>query len=230
MKQKHPYNLSKIGYLVIAILIAWFGYFVYQYITLTRVSGIVVENKSSIEYLPPPSSSDHYKWKTDTPYTVVNYFSMDCPHCKKLDLIEEENRGKYEKSFNLIYRHSPLPSQPLSGEKAVIAECVYQQSGDKGMFALISDSYANYRSFTKDNKWVIDIAKKYVQDGSSLDSCISSSEMKAFINNKKIEAVSQGVQGTPTIGVFKDDVLMFRDTIGERGVKRVMDYLASEVK
>lgn len=231
MKKKSTHTFFKIEYFIVSILIVWVGYFVYQYKGSDNVS--LVENagsKSEIDFLPPPNALDHYKWKSNSPYTVVNYFSMDCPNCREVDATEEKYKTIYEKSFSLIYRHSPLPSQPLSGEKAVIAECVYQQSGNEGMFAFISDSYANYRSFAKDNKWVIDIAKKYVQDSSSLGNCFSSSEMKAFINNKKIEAVSQGVEGTPTIGVFKGDVLMFRVTIGGKGVKRIMDYLASEVK
>ena len=74
--------------------------------------------------VPPLSENDMYKWKGSGPYTVVNYFSLDCPHCLKLDKIENEQYLKYREHFSLVYRHSPLTDiQIYSGGKAVISEC-----------------------------------------------------------------------------------------------------------
>lgn len=226
MKYKNRDISSKIEYFITAVLVVWFGYFVYQYYTDREISSLAQE-QSGIEFLPPPNASDHYKWKNDeTPYTIVNYFSMDCPHCKELDAIEEKNRIAYEKAFSLIYRHSPLAIQPLSGEKAVIAECVYNQLGDEEMFKFISDSYVHYEAFSRNNVWIQNLAKKYSKNISLLEGCFSGEEMKGFINDKKNEAASYGVRGTPTIAVFKEGVLLLRlDTVGENSVRRVMDYL-----
>ncbi len=183
-----------------------------------------------VEFLPLPDSTDHYKWKADSPYTIVSYFSLDCPHCRKLDEIEEKHKDSYDTAFTLVYRHSPLPSQPLSGQKALIAECVYEQSGDEGMFKYITDSYKNYRFITKNNDWTIDIAKKYVDDSQKLDTCIASDEMALRISRFKNKAISYNVLGTPTIGLFKDGVLMRRfDISGEIPVKAVMDYLVEQM-
>ena len=218
---------SDIGIVVVCV---WMGYLVYSY-KIGRISGEGKPSLLAIEFLPAPSGSEHYKWKSTSVYTVVNYFSMDCPHCRALDTIEAENKDSYQKAFSLIYRHSPLAIHPLSAGKAVIAECVYSQSGDEKMFAFISDTYANYQASARDNNWVMDIAKKYVPDTKNLTECSSSDSMKKKIEQQKLEALSYGVNGTPTIGVFKDETLGFRlDTRGETIIKRVMDYLASEVK
>lgn len=221
-------NIFIIG--LIILLIIWFVYLCIRYQKSSNSDKESKEIESSIAYLPPPNESDHYKWKADSPYTIVNYFSLDCPHCKAIDELEEKNKSKYDTAFTLIYRHSPLSIQPLSGEKAVIAECVFKQSGDTGMFAYVSDAYKHYKTFAKDNIWTLDIARNYVANKDALSKCIDALETKKQVNEQKNKALSYGVYGTPTIGVFKNGELILRlDISGEVPVKGVMDFLAEQV-
>jgi protein-disulfide isomerase len=222
---KNKDNLTILKYVLIGMLCIWIGYLLYQYKSIKNpvVTG---EYTGAIDFLPTPSALDHYKWKSDSPYTLVNYFSMDCPHCRALDTIEDENKTTYQKAFTLIYRHSPLDIQPLSAGKAAIAECVYNQSGDEKMFVFISDTYSHYQAVAKNNEWVVGIAKKYVSDSILLKQCIVSDGARRKIEQQKIQALSYGVTGTPTIAVFKSNILIFRlDTRGDAVVKRVIDYI-----
>ncbi len=178
--------------------------------------------------VPALSENDYYKWKSESPYTVVNYFSLDCPHCLKLDEAENKNYTSYKDSFSLVYRHSPLTDiQPYSGEKAVLAECVQRDAGTENMFLFISDIYAHYKT-EGDMLWTSSVAKKYVKDKEGLNACTQSKEVRNFIIKKRIEALSYGVNGTPTIIVFKNNVQVARfDMISEGGALRIMNSLVA---
>jgi protein-disulfide isomerase len=181
--------------------------------------------------VPSLSESDMYKWKSSGPYTVVNYFSLDCPHCLELDKIENEQYLKYREHFSLVYRHSPLTDiQPLSGGKAVITECVRRNSSAERMFLFISDVYENYRE-ENSNHWVEEMAKKYVDDQKKLEECVGSEEVKDFITKKRKEALSYNINGTPTLAVFKDGAQVARfDRPSASVAKKIMDSLVGSVK
>ncbi len=181
--------------------------------------------------VPSLSGTDYYKWKSNSPYTVVNYFSLDCPHCLKLDKIENEKRFLYKEHFSLVYRHSPLTDiQIYSGGKAVISECVRSDSGTEKMFLFITDIYENYRG-EEDNYWVEEIAKKYVEDKKKLQGCINSEEVKDLIIKKRKEALSYNINGTPTLIIFKDGVQIARfDRTTASIAKKIMDSVVAQNK
>jgi protein-disulfide isomerase len=182
--------------------------------------------------VPRLSENDYYKWKSDSPYTIVNYFSLDCPYCLELDKIENENYTHYKSAFSLIYRHSPLTDiQPLSGGKAVISECVRRDSGTEKMFLFITDVYENYRDGKVDNLWVEEIAKKYLVDQKKLAECVQSKEVRDFIIKKRKEALSYNINGTPTLVVFKDGVQVARfDRPSASASKKILDALVKVEK
>ncbi|MDB5259778.1 MAG: hypothetical protein JWN37_9 [Candidatus Nomurabacteria bacterium] len=205
---------------VLILIIIGFSYFVFsnQNVKPSFPS-------SDIEPMMVPSLTDHYKWKSNSIYTIVNYFSMDCPSCRRGDEMENKFKEDYQKHFNLIYRHSPLPDiQPESAGRAAIAECVFEQSGDEGMFNFISDFYKSYNDLRKDNDWVLNIADKYVNDTKTMRECSVSERMKEKISEDKKLSLAYGVNGTPTLGVFKNGILEVRfDTINDQFMKRIMD-------
>lgn len=187
-----------------------------------------VTSITTLEPLPSPNSRDHYAWvASSSRLTVVNYFSLDCPFCREVFFLEEKNKERYGKVFSLVYRHSPLVSQPLSAEKSSIAECVYRQSGDEGMFRFLSGVYNEYQEFAKTNDWVLTFAEKHVTNKVELKECVASDEIKDFINSAKQKALMYGVSRTPTVAVFKDGVLILRlNGTGEASVRRVLDSLS----
>ncbi len=176
--------------------------------------------------VPPPRADDRYRWKTDSPITVVNYFSIDCPHCRELFALESKREIFYKNTFSLIYRHSPLPTiQPLSGEKAVIAECVREQSSDAQMFNFIRSVFESYPESQDNNDWVKSIASKFVKNQEKLGECVKGEGVKT-VDRERIDALSHEVYGTPTIVVFQDEKPILRlDKTSAQIAIRIMDTL-----
>jgi protein-disulfide isomerase len=184
------------------------------------------EGKVNTNSIPFPHANDRFKWKTDSPIVVVNYFSLDCPHCRELYVLENKRKPFYENMFSLIYRHSPLPTiQPLSGGKAIIAECVRAQSGDVGFFNLVESIFNSYPESHSDNEWVKSIALSYVQDENEFNTCLDGDGVTVVEKETK-EALSHQVYGTPTIVIFQEGVEVLRlDRTNARIVMRIMDTL-----
>ncbi len=178
-------------------------------------------------YLPPPSDSDHYKIRNvGNTITIVNFFSMDCVHCRKAYLFEEKLLAKYGDKVNLVYRQNPLPEiQPLSPEKALIAECVYNQGGDETMFRFITDVYINFDIVNQNNNWIKKIAEKYVDNKEKLTSCIADPKEKEKISIAKNKAIASDVTRTPTIAIYQGSKLIERnDGMNENNVAKSLEY------
>ncbi len=194
--------------------------------TPSDVSESFTDTPESTSDIPPPQENDRYKWKTDSDITLINYFSLDCPHCRELFIEESERQPFYENTFNLIYRHSPLPNiQPLSGGKAVMAECVRMQSGDQGFYDFIESVYSMYRENHSDNEWVEALALDFVPDEKIFTKCLLS-EGPRIVERAHKETLSHRVYGTPTIAIFRDGTEVLRlDKTNVETVLRIMDSL-----
>lgn len=178
--------------------------------------------------IPAPNENDHYRFKSNSKYTLVIYASTDCIYCRKFDTYLENNLPKYENKFNLVYRYAPLSSDlNLSSEKALISECVYNQGGDKKMFEFIKDMHSNYKTGEANNGWVKDIAKNHVSNRGGFSDCLNNKDMQSKVINFKIKSVATGITGVMTVGVFNNGVLVSRfDRISDVLVIKLIDYLA----
>lgn len=156
------------------------------------------------------SLEDHYKWRAGSDITVISYYSIDCPYCRELYLAESKYKTLYENTFSLVYRPSPLPDlQPLSLEKAVIAECVFRQSGEDEMFLFLNDVFTNYSLTQENNDWVEKIANKYIKNQELFSMCRDGEGLKTVIKQSK-QALADSVFGTPTIIVMKGNETIIR--------------------
>ncbi len=184
------------SFLVLAIILA-------RLVTSQQTEVTLTGNSSSPEdRVPSPSLEDHYKWRSGSPVTVINYFSPDCPHCRELFLKEEELRNFYKDTFSLIYRHSPLPLiQPLSFEKSVIAECVFEETNEEQFFAFLKEVFLKYQREQNNNEWVKKISNSYVSNQDRFTDCVSSAGREEIERDLEV-SLAHGVYGTPTIIVF----------------------------
>ncbi len=131
---------------------------------------------------------------------IVNYFSLDCPQCRSAFIKEEESKDRY-RNINVYYRQNPLDIQPLSGDKAIIAECIFSENGNGKYYEFILDSFTNYVD-SKNNDWILGLAKKYMKDPVSFNSCLHSDKAKANVTNQKIKNIGDGIAYTPTLLIF----------------------------
>lgn len=204
MKKKEPILL-----ILICLVLVWIlylsGVYFFESNRYRKLSN------SEIKKLQAPTSNDHYKWKSKSHYTVVVYFSIDCPNCIKLFKAEDGHKNEYSRVFSLIYRNYPLlNSEPLAFQKAIVAECVYNQGGDEKMFSFISKMYNEYSKTESNMDLVEALASEYVINPTLLKVCIDDKNTADKIISERDNASQQWVTGTPTIGVFKDNILLGR--------------------
>lgn len=183
---------------------------------------------AEVDIYAVPSITDHYKKRDqNATITLVNYFSFDCDHCRESYRMEDDLLQKY-KDHNpvaIIYRHNPLPSQPLSYEKALLSECVFKQTDDATLFAFIQDVYSSYSATAKDNEWMRSIAYQHVSSKREFDYCVSDPAMKSMLEKQKNENIVSSITYTPTVLIFKDGVFVKKyDAIGEVFATRILEY------
>lgn len=193
-------------YFLLLFLIIFISLFLYK----KSFKEIINKNEQQIvtnnQEVDPPNSSDKYKIRDDNAtYTVINYYSLDCIYCQRLWLVEnqENNESKLKGKINLIYRSTSLFSQPLSGEKALISECLYSISNTENYFKFINNIYnmGDYINTQKNNDWIKKEAEKYV-DKEKLAQCINNPNNKKLIQDQKNKDIIQNIKFTPTLVVF----------------------------
>lgn len=177
-----------------------------------------------------PNSEDHYKIKnSNAKVTIINYFSLDCSHCRKMYELEEiflKTNPEGLTNINIIYRHNPLEIQPLSQEKALMSECVYKQLGDEGFFAFIGNVYSTYTStMHTGNDWVKKLAFEVIPSQKDFSSCLESDEAKNIVQKQKTENILQGINYTPTLIVFIDGKFVKKyDNIGGKTAIEIVKH------
>ena len=187
------------------------------------------EGKRDTTQYTQPHVGDHYRlYNKEAKVTLVNYFSFDCVHCNKAYLMEDTLLSslpeKVTKNINIVYRHNPLLSQPLSKGKALIGECVARQSGDARFFAFMQESFATYKN-SSSNDWFVALAKKYVSSQDTLTTCLNDSSVKAFIQQQKNDNVLSDITYTPTVLIFREGEFIHKyDRVGENVVHEVLKY------
>lgn len=158
--------------------------------------------------LPPQMDEKYLYFEEDNIITVINYFSLDCPYCRKLFFDEKKFVEQYGNRVNFAFRDKPLSSNPLSYEKALIKECIYINNGNSNekYFQFSEDVFTNYENKgnnLRDNQWVMKIALKYV-DQETLNICLNDEKLKQKILGFRMSADASQIVWTPTIVVFKD--------------------------
>ena len=232
-------NYILIGYVMSFLLIIFsFVYFyntTYQNYKNKKVN-LAIENtqkekiiKESLLY-QAPNENDHYKIKNaNAKVTVINYISLDCPHCKEAYLLEDNNLYKY-KNMSLIYRHNPLDIQPLSPEKALIAECVFENTlEDKVFFDFISKAFSDFDKDNKNNIWFKKMAYNFVKSKEAFNLCLEADVIKESIQNTKYKNIISGINYTPTLLVFVDGRFEKKfENLNAKQVIKILDFYSSK--
>ncbi len=206
--------------------IAYYGiHIVNSHTTWTDVSVALHPSVMSMHAL---NDSDIWRWKNNSPYTVVIYVSMDCTHCKELELfMTGATQELYRSKFSLAYRDAPLVDiEPLVAEKTLIGRCVYRQNGTDDYFAFVHDMYLHYNPLQTNNDWVKVIAITHLKDENELNICINNNDIKWEVTKSRIQSLADGVNSTPTIGIFQKWILVARYSYNAQWALKVLEYLA----
>ncbi len=162
---QHAHKITYAILLLVILLVSGYTYFNQDKIDATDYSQD--KNVEDNFVLPPQEDDKYLHFKEGNRVTVINYFSLDCPFCRKLFKAEEGFVEEFGDRVNFVFRDKPLSSEPLSYEKALIKECVYinNQNSDQKYFAFTQDVFTNYENKghnMRNNEWAKKLSLQYI--------------------------------------------------------------------
>ena len=179
-------------------------------------------------FVESPHAKDHYKSRTDSPYTVIEYVDLDCPYCQKLYLAQRQvYAATFLEKINHVYRLFPLTElHPLAAKKILLAECIAENRGEEIFFQFI-DAYFLTQRVGAPMEDFTPLVAKYI-NAEQIASCQNDAVLKGRITDSVASATRTGVYSTPSMALVKDGVLLERfDLIG---TSRSMDILYNTLR
>lgn len=157
------------------------------------------QNPQNVRAYTP--GKDHILGNPDAPVKVIEYYDLECPHCKLFHATMHQIMEYYgpggqvawvPRAFPLAQIHSKAPKE------AEAAECAAEQGGDTSYFAYVDKLFEVTPS---DNG--LDLAQLPVIAGQvglnveSFTTCLNSGKYSKMITESYEEAIKAGGQGTP---------------------------------
>ena len=197
-------NKGVLAGLVVLVLVAvgvggWF-YYSGKNIGVASQSAAADESEKIAE-APVVAPDEKFLGNADAPVTIVEYFSLGCPHCKHF---EEDILPKLKADYidtgkaRLVFRDFPLDG--VSFAAAALTRCV----NDLAYFAMVETLFKQQETWHVQGgvEKVAEIAKSAGLDQAAFDACIKDKD-----RNEKILAIQKEgadkfkVEATPTFFV-----------------------------
>lgn len=150
---------------------------------------------------PVVTPDDKFIGKADAPVTIVEYFSLGCPHCKNF---HENTLPKLKTEYidtgkaRLVFRDFPLDG--VAGAAALLTHCV----NDLAYFAMVDTVFAQQDVWHVQGgvAQLANIAKSAGLDQAAFDACLADQARKDKITAGQKEAADKfEVEATPTFFV-----------------------------
>ncbi len=145
-----------------------------------------------------------YKGDPNAPVKLVEYADFECPACGSMEaeLVEANFDALYVETgkVQFIYRDLPLTSIHASAQlTAEVARC----AGDQSRFWPVHDAiFATQKQWAQKSDardLILKAAEQAGANRSQLESCLADGTHTAAVNASASEAVSRGVNSTPTV-------------------------------
>ena len=192
--------------LVVLVLVAvgvggWFYYSgknVDVAATPATPASAATDKSEKAEAVPVVAPDEKFLGNADAPVTIVEYFSLGCPHCKHF---EEEILPKLKADYldtgkaRLVFRDFPLDN--IAFAAAMLTRCV----NDLAYFAMVETLFKQQDTWHIQNgiDQVANIAKSAGIDQTAFNACISDEARKTKIVAMQKEAADKyKVEATPT--------------------------------
>lgn len=196
--------MNNILVLVLIVLAFFAGYFYFKAQNLenggARTAGTqqVAEQPAGATDLKIKKPSKDEPWRGDADATVVmvEYSDLECPFCKRIhpDLLKiyNENGGKVA----WVYRHYPLSFHPKAQKSGEATECVYDELGNEGFWAMTDAIYEKMPAIELSE--LPAVAASVGANQTSVAQCIDSGKTAKRVTDDQAEGTKIGVQATPT--------------------------------
>jgi len=133
---------------------------------------------------------------------VVEYSDFQCPFCKKGKDMLPEILKEYDGKVKVAYKQLPLRNHNWAKPAAIASVCAYQQGNDK-FWEFHDVVFDNQKDIKLENSEKIfkGYAKDIGLDPKKFDACLADEKVAAQVDSEVEEAISIGVQSTPTFVV-----------------------------
>lgn len=157
---------------------------------------------------------DHILGNPQAPVKVVEYYDLECPHCKLFNTTMHQVMDYYGASGKVAWVSRPFPLGSIHSKapkEAEAAECAADQGKDAAYFKYADAVFAVTPSENGlDLAQLPVIAKNIGLNVDTFNSCLSSGKYTKKVTDSYNEAIKAGGQGTPytLIMVGKDSVTL----------------------
>jgi len=147
-----------------------------------------------VDVTAPPidRENDHYRGNPDAKFSLIEYGSYACIHCRNAQAVVEGVRERLGDDLVYVFRHKPLERDPYARTTAKLAEALDRD----GRFFEAHEVLMSRRIATDEH--LADVAETLGVDPSSLDSMLDDEELEARIDASNEDAKNAGIGTTPT--------------------------------
>jgi protein-disulfide isomerase len=147
----------------------------------------------------PVSKRDITKGDSKAKITLIEYSDFQCPACAAYHPIVNEIVTSYAKNLYFIYRMFPLTNaHPNSHIAAQAAYAALKQGKFFEMADLLFNKQQDWADLQDPTSVFIDYAKSLKLDAVKFKTEMNSDEAKNYVNASEQEALSEGINATPT--------------------------------
>lgn len=164
------------------------------------------------DQLPPVTADDWSHGNPDAPITIVEYADFQCPACANFSLYLNALMSEFPNTFNVVFRHLPLPS---IHDKAYISSMAAEAAGAQGKFwemhDLLFQTQGEWHSLTESEfvDWVKMRAEALNLGMDQFEEDLLDSDARATLEQQTEERLNLGVHYTPFVivngRIFRDN-------------------------
>jgi protein-disulfide isomerase len=139
------------------------------------------------------------KGKPDAPVTIVEFGDFECPNCRQLDIVLRQLLPE-SPQVRLVFKDFPLEQiHPWAMTAALMGRCAYQQNQD-AFWKYHDLVYDNQEKIAPDTAYdkLLEIGTSAGLDADKLRTCVADPQTAESVRKSIAEALSVGVNGTPT--------------------------------
>lgn len=147
----------------------------------------------------PVSEKDIKKGKSDAKVTLIEYSDFQCPACAAYHPLVSQIIEEYKDKILFVYRNFPLTN--IHPNAKIAAQAAYAAHKQNKFFEMGDLLFTNQKDWEKERDprgIFMDYARELKLDVKKFQDDMNSNEAKKFIEDSENQALSEGINQTPT--------------------------------
>lgn len=175
---------------------------------------LIMDDRSGVDAI---IDAAYIKGNKDAKITILEYSDMQCPYCAKMNRDGTKNTllEAYPEDLNVAFQHFPLDFHGNAQVAAEILECVGEQLGSEGYYALIEKSFSEApetgnglynpnETSSKEN--MLAYAKEVGANESEVTACLDAGKYTQKVKDSlQAGQTLFGITGTPGNVIFNNE-------------------------